>query len=407
MDSTIGTRWVLAAMVAGTAMAGDAPRVFGTRTVREAIEAGARDGKLVILDATATWCAPCKTMDATTWVQPEVEKWIGDHAIAAQFDIDKDADSARAYNIAAMPTIIVVRNGVEFDRVTGYRTAEQLLGWLSGVREGKTLQAQQAEPTFRERLKIARDKVYSQRLPDALADYLWLWDNIEKVYPDQVGEKSDSLVVCLRDISLRLPEARPKIVEMRDALAPGSSKDPATARDYVALCRALDDTDSVIAWFEKNRGAANFRELWRGCGPQLETVLIQRDRWADVGTYVEDPVGRLRGVHERMLKIVAELEKEDRMPETIIAERSRYSAEAVRLYVSLLAAGREQDAAAIEAEATSVDPSPFLRGLLLTKTLDHNQARAFHEAWLKPELANTLDIEDARRRIREQAAKRR
>ncbi len=393
-------------LVAGLALGVQPPAVFGTRTVASAIEAGKKEGKLVILDATATWCAPCKSMDATTWVEPAVEKWIGSNAIAAQFDVDEDVESARAFNIAAMPTIIAVKNGVEFDRLIGYQSSEKLLGWLSGVQEGKT-QAQQAEdPGLRERMRLSREKVRSGRVEDAFADYLWLWNNIEQRYPDLAYEKTDSLIVAFRDMTGRLPAAKDKLGEIRAALEPKAETDPKAADEFLSLCKAMREEPRIIAWFDAHKSRPNFKELWTGAYKQAEPQLILAGRWRDVGLLVDKPIDRMNAVWDASQKTIAEFEAQGRMPEVIVAEKSRYGAEATRLYVALLAADRDDEAMAVAMEATRRNPTPMMWGLLITKALDNDQARAVHLEWLKPELANTLDIEDAQKRIHQQLAKR-
>lgn len=389
------------------AASGDVPKVFGTRSVAEAIEAGKREGKLVVLDATATWCIPCKSMDATTWVEPSVESWLTANSIAAQFDIDKDMDSARTYNIAAMPTIIVLRDGTEIDRVMGYKTSEQLLSWLSGVAAGKTAAQQAAgDLTLKERLRLAREKVFAQRYDDALADYLWLWENLDAKYPAEAQQKTDAVVVSLRDMWHRLPDSKAKFVEMRAALEPGSRKDPGVARDYIAMCRVLDEDARVMQWFDGVRGTEQFPALWARCAEQVEPLLVRQNRWRDAGLLIEKPVDRLRARWVLTSQRVEEMTKAERMPELIVAEQSRYRAEAAMIYVALLAADRDAEAAAVADEARKADPEPLTTGMLLTRAMDAEQGREAQLAWLVPELDHTLDLRDAERRIREQVAKR-
>src|SRR6185369_3246477 len=142
------------------------------------------------------------------------------------------------------------------------RSPEQLLGWLQGVAAGKT-QAQQAdEPTLKERLRLAREKVFAKRNEDALADYLWLWENVDTKYPAESWQKTDSVVVGLRDIWHRVPEAKDKFKKMREALETNSRTDPEVARDYIAMCCVLDETVLVMKWFDDVRPTPQFKALW-------------------------------------------------------------------------------------------------------------------------------------------------
>jgi thiol-disulfide isomerase/thioredoxin len=116
------------------------PRGFSGQSYDKALAEAQASGRLLLLDATATWCGPCKMMDRTTWADERVLSWIGKHAIAVRLDVDRDPHRAQALRIEAMPTIVVFKDGAEFDRVVGYQSADDLLAWLDGVVEGRRRQ---------------------------------------------------------------------------------------------------------------------------------------------------------------------------------------------------------------------------------------------------------------------------
>jgi len=69
--------------------------------------------QVVLLDAFATWCGPCKA------VAPIIAKWaqsdeFKDKIYFAKFDVDALPDLAQELGIRAMPTFIVFKDG---DRV--------------------------------------------------------------------------------------------------------------------------------------------------------------------------------------------------------------------------------------------------------------------------------------------------
>ncbi|MDY7110022.1 MAG: thioredoxin family protein [Planctomycetota bacterium] len=110
------------------------PPIFSDMTYEEATAAAASEGKLLILDATASWCRPCKEMDKTTWVDETVVSWVREHAIAIQLDVDDRRPLATELNVRSpLPTVAVFRDGEEVSRVVGKQTPEALLEWLDGV----------------------------------------------------------------------------------------------------------------------------------------------------------------------------------------------------------------------------------------------------------------------------------
>jgi thiol-disulfide isomerase/thioredoxin len=92
--------------------------------------------KLLFVDFTASWCGPCKKMDADTWRNAEVGSWLAERAIAVQVDVDQRKDLARQFGVEAMPTVVVLRGGQDLARRTGYQDAAGFLAWAQGVAAG-------------------------------------------------------------------------------------------------------------------------------------------------------------------------------------------------------------------------------------------------------------------------------
>ena len=104
------------------------PEIFADMTYPQAREAA--KGKLLLVDATATWCPPCQAMERETWPDPELTAWMKERGLAVQVDVDQDAASAKALGIRAMPTMILFRDGQELARTEGGMSAPDLLNWL-------------------------------------------------------------------------------------------------------------------------------------------------------------------------------------------------------------------------------------------------------------------------------------
>ena len=107
---------------------------YGDDVVDAAAASAERQGKLLIIDASASWCGPCKQMDAKTWTDQAVIQWILDNAVFVQFDVDESPMTSRTLGIKAMPTVIAIRDGKEIDRVRGFRGPREIIDWFESVK---------------------------------------------------------------------------------------------------------------------------------------------------------------------------------------------------------------------------------------------------------------------------------
>lgn len=67
-----------------------------------------RSDKPVLVDFYADWCGPCKMMEP---IVKDVAKTLAGKARIIKIDIDKSATAAQAYDVQAVPTFILFRNG--------------------------------------------------------------------------------------------------------------------------------------------------------------------------------------------------------------------------------------------------------------------------------------------------------
>lgn len=88
--------------------------------------------KPVLVDFYADWCGPCKAMSP---VISEVARNVQGKARVIKVDIDKSVDAARAYQVQAVPTFIIFRNGAVQWRHSGMLDKNTLMNALmSAVR---------------------------------------------------------------------------------------------------------------------------------------------------------------------------------------------------------------------------------------------------------------------------------
>ena len=93
-----------------------------------ALESHIKGHKIVVVDFSADWCAPCKLMEP---VIHEVKERVGDRAIVLKMDIDKCPDCVSSYKIRAVPTLIIFKEGEILWRKSGVTAAHEILQHLN------------------------------------------------------------------------------------------------------------------------------------------------------------------------------------------------------------------------------------------------------------------------------------
>ena len=81
-----------------------------------------KNSKTVVVDFFATWCGPCQMLMP---VLEEIAKERDDFDII-EIDVDEAQELAMEYDIEAVPTMIIFKNGTAIDRLGGYYPKEEL-----------------------------------------------------------------------------------------------------------------------------------------------------------------------------------------------------------------------------------------------------------------------------------------
>lgn len=108
---------------------------FSNISFEEAKAEAKKTGKLIFIDAYASWCGPCKMMDRNTFSDGAVGKFFNDKFINLKVDMEKSADGpmlSKMFRVTAYPTFLWVdAEGKLVKREMGYRTPEQFLALVS------------------------------------------------------------------------------------------------------------------------------------------------------------------------------------------------------------------------------------------------------------------------------------
>lgn len=107
-------------------------------------------GKPIFIDFFATWCGPCKMLDAQVYNQPAVMAELA-KLVTYKVDVDQEPFKplAKQFGVKAMPTMVLCRpDGTEIDRFLGFRPAEEFLAtvvdYIAGRNTLSDLQARVA-----------------------------------------------------------------------------------------------------------------------------------------------------------------------------------------------------------------------------------------------------------------------
>lgn len=78
-------------------------------------EATSKSG-VVLVDFWATWCGPCRM------ISPAIEQLATEYegrAIVGKVDVDTQSDLAMQFGVMSIPTVVILKDGVEVDRKVG------------------------------------------------------------------------------------------------------------------------------------------------------------------------------------------------------------------------------------------------------------------------------------------------
>jgi thiol-disulfide isomerase/thioredoxin len=347
--------------------------LFADLKFEEALARAGSLGRFLLVDATATWCGPCRLMERTTWRDPEVIAWVEAHAVAIQVDVDEQQAVAQALGIQAMPTMILFERGEEKDRAVGLKRPAEMLAWLQGVARGETsvdqVRSALADPEhdMRGRLSLAKSLLQARKLDEALGHYDWLWRNLHRVEPAMSGVRVSFMAGEIQALCQQSPAARRRFSELRDQADAAAGADGEAGResrfDWVVLNQALGEVERTLAWFDGIKDDAGYAPLLAQLSHWLVPLLRRHERWADIGRLVQHPLAQLRrdhGVAEKALERVPEQMRD----QLAAAMKHHFRDQAGLLGRALEAAGRAEEAAAVKGEALRLDPSDEMKAAL-------------------------------------------
>jgi thioredoxin 2 len=82
----------------------------------------------VLVDFWAAWCGPCRMVAPTI---EHLAKELSGKVLVGKLDIDANQMTASRFRVQSIPTLLILKNGKEVDRIVGVQSKHAILQHLS------------------------------------------------------------------------------------------------------------------------------------------------------------------------------------------------------------------------------------------------------------------------------------
>ncbi|MCX8153198.1 MAG: thioredoxin [Candidatus Bathyarchaeota archaeon] len=85
-------------------------------------EEAIKSNTLVLVDFWAPWCGPCRALAPTI---EELAKEYSGKALIAKLNVDENPETAEKFQIFSIPTVVIIKNCCEVERIVGLCTKQR------------------------------------------------------------------------------------------------------------------------------------------------------------------------------------------------------------------------------------------------------------------------------------------
>lgn len=357
---------LLAVGSAGTQVA-QAQSPFVELTYEQALERACAEGRVLMLDFARSDPRAKAHRQRAIWSDPRVVEWIAREAVALELDLQRDVERAARLAVRWPTTVFLDGEGRELGRSAAFADAA---GFLQEAlyHTSRERPVERAAPVFSgnpndpmargQHADALRENGF---LEEALAEYLWCWDEGIARSRAYAGVHGSFLVSDLRELAQVLPQARAAMETRRAELServltPRATKADSVqvAMDIVALdqrffeepARSLADFEAVVACGDE------LADVRRALAVQIQEPLLEARRYDLLLAYNPDPASGFERVAKRLER---RRERRELRPEEI--ENS--VAQGALWLEACAGVGRRGDALSLADDVVRIDCGPL------------------------------------------------
>lgn len=233
---------------------------FRPLDLKAAKAAAAAEKKPLLVYVVSNNCPPCERMHLATFKDPAVLGVLAAKAVAIEFNSDLLPALGAELRVTKFPTtIFFAPNGKELDRIFGFHEAKPFIAAFEDALAGRTSldrarnavsAAKDGHAKVNARHELANALAGAGRSQEALAEFLWLYDEGAKADPKFAEQRMVLLPVEIAALGRSYPPALEPLRERRAAVVARLKTPQATKKDAAdlrCLNRALAESDMHVA----------------------------------------------------------------------------------------------------------------------------------------------------------------